>query len=110
MSMRWVGVLAFALAGCTASNPDDRASDFKVDYRQGVNTMDVEPGATGEHTAWCPNDMWTVSGGFAIPQNAQSFAVTSSMPVGGKWKVTVRNTTATKQRLNLVVYVGCVKP
>ncbi|MDE8652304.1 hypothetical protein [Novosphingobium album (ex Liu et al. 2023)] len=71
--------------------------------------MSVEPGATGEHVAWCPDDMWAISGGFAIPTNPQAFAVTSSMPFGGKWRVTARNVTNTKQPLELIVYVGCAK-
>jgi len=98
--MRWVGILPFLLAGCSSPTPAGGGDSLKVEFRQGVRDLEVEPGAIGEHVAWCPNDMWAVSGGYAIPVNPQSFAVTSNMPFGGKWRVTARNTTDTK---------GCIK-
>jgi hypothetical protein len=104
--MRWIGILAVLLTGCSAP---EGWSSFDLDYMQDAKKVMVAPGASAEHLASCSSDRWPVSGGFQLVSNPQSFAITSSMPLDGKWRVRVRNITAGPQALDLIVYIGCVK-
>lgn len=102
--MRRIVLLSLALAGCSSGGP----SGSNVEWRMDTNRLNAAAGKAVTHTATCPSGKVAVAGGHSIERNPGAMTVLSSLPMGDKWGVTVRNDAAEAQRLEIVVYVGCV--
>lgn len=98
--------LALATTGCS-SDPSGGGNGGSVEWRMDTNRLAAQPGKIVTHTATCPSGTVAVSGGYNIEKNAAPMEVVSTLPMGDKWRVSVRNGATEPQTLEIVVYVGC---
>jgi|APLow6443716910_1056828.scaffolds.fasta_scaffold359270_2 hypothetical protein len=102
--MRWIIVMTLALAGCSSGGP----SGSNVEWRMDTNRLKAPAGKSVSHSATCPSGKVAVSGGHSIEKNPGPMTVVSSLPMGDKWSVTVRNDSPEPKTLEIVAYVGCI--
>lgn len=102
--MRWFVILSLALAGCSSGRP----SGSSVEWRMDTNRLKAPAGKSVMHTATCPTGKVAVAGGHSTEKNRGPMTLISSLPMGDKWAVTVRNDSQDPQILEIVVYVGCI--
>lgn len=102
--MRRIVLLSLALAGCSSGGP----SGSNVEWRMDTNRLNASAGKAVTHTATCPSGKVAVSGGHSIERNLGAMTILSSLPMGDKWAVTVRNDEPEPKTLEIVVYIGCI--
>jgi len=102
--MRWIIALPLALAGCSSGGP----SGSNVEWRMDTNRLKAPAGKSVSHTATCPSGKVAVAGGHSTEKNLGPMTLISSLPMGDKWSVTVRNDSPDPKVLEIVVYVGCI--
>jgi hypothetical protein len=102
--MRWIIIMSLALGACSSGGP----SGSNVEWRMDTNRLNAASGKAVMHSATCPSGKVAVSGGHSIERNPGAMTVLSSLPMGDKWSVTVRNDAPEPTRLEITVYVGCI--
>jgi len=102
--MRLIIVMTLALAACSSGAP----SGSNVEWRMDTNRLMAPAGKSVSHAATCPSGKVAVSGGHSTEKNPGPMTVVSSLPMGDKWSVTVRNDSPEPRTLEIVAYVGCI--